>query len=44
MSSVEGNISAIPVRILVDYESAEEAKRIINFEEKLLEENKIKNQ
>ena len=44
MSSVEGNISAIPVRILVDYESAEEAKRIINFEEKLLEDNKLKNQ
>ena len=44
MSSVEGNISAIPVRILVDYENAEEAKRIINFEEKLLEDNKLKNQ
>ena len=41
MSSVEGNISAIPVRILVDYENAEKAERIIKLEEKLLKERKF---
>ena len=40
MSSVDGNISAIPIRIMVDYENAEKAKRIIKLEEQLLKESK----
>ncbi len=40
MSSVEGNISAIPIRIMVDYENAQKAERIIKLEEKLLKESK----
>tara|TARA_B100000085_G_scaffold266886_1_gene275964 strand:- start:480 stop:617 length:138 start_codon:yes stop_codon:yes gene_type:complete len=30
MSSVEGNISAIPMRVLVDKENIQKAKKIIN--------------
>ena len=40
MSSVEGNISAIPIRIMVDYENTQKAERIIKLEEKLLKESK----
>ena len=36
MSSVEGNIVAIPVRIMVKDEDVEEAKNILEKEERLL--------
>ena len=39
MSSVEGNISAIPMRILVDNENLEKAKKIINEAKKNLKIN-----
>ena len=39
MSSVEGNISAIPMRILVDNENLEKAKKIINEAKKKLKMN-----